>query len=208
MVVKELREKRKDLNLRENIIRFNRLCWLLIRDSKFLKNIPKLPKETILVAFANTFTRFAKLQFLKILNCMQFRTKLGLPQDLKCSRVKGNQQIDFSSWVFLSKFDCDHLWFYGEPRSQLQKIFGDLMQVGISSKISHRTSKFGKFAPMIARMGVHVECICSPQNSVIIQDNVQNVDDFEDTMLTPLLPPFSTSNGSHTNLGCLSRLRC
>ena len=60
---------------------------------------------------------------------------------------------------------------------------------------------------MIARMGVHVERICSPQNSVIIQDNFQNVDNSEDTMLTPLLPPFSTSNGSHTILGCLSRLR-
>ena len=35
----------KDLNLRESIIRFNRLNWLLIRDSKFLKKIPKLPES-------------------------------------------------------------------------------------------------------------------------------------------------------------------
>ena len=35
-------EKSKDLNLQESIIRFNRLRWLLIRDSKFLKKIPKL----------------------------------------------------------------------------------------------------------------------------------------------------------------------
>ena len=37
-------EKCKDLNLQESIIKFNRLCWLLIRDSKFLKKIPKLPE--------------------------------------------------------------------------------------------------------------------------------------------------------------------
>ena len=90
-----------DLNLPKSIIRFNRLSWLLIKDSKFLKNIPKLPEsirqvdarncismnseslkklilqvtlfvslkviiETILVTFSNTFTRFAKLQFLQI----------------------------------------------------------------------------------------------------------------------------------------------
>nr|XP_023874309.1 disease resistance-like protein DSC1 [Quercus suber] len=107
---------------------------------------------------------------------------------------------------------CDHMWFLGMPHSQLQRRFGDLMQgdrnhVEISCKISHWTSEFGKFAPMVAGMGVHVECICSPQNSVIIQDNSQNVDDSEDTMLTPLLPPCSTSDGSHTNLGCLNGLR-
>ncbi|KAK7837480.1 hypothetical protein CFP56_021187 [Quercus suber] len=100
------------------------------------------------------------------------------------------------------------MWFLGMPHSQLLRKFGDLMQgdwnhVEISCKISHWTSKFGKFAPMVARMGVHVECICSPLNSVIIQDNSQNVDDSEDTVLTPLLPPCSTSNGSHMNLGCL-----
>ncbi|KAF3960858.1 hypothetical protein CMV_014457 [Castanea mollissima] len=108
---------------------------------------------------------------------------------------------------------CDHMWFCGMPHSQLLRKFGDLMQgdrnhIKISCKISHWTSEFGKFAPMVARMGVHVECICSPQNSVIIQDNSQNVDDSEDTMLTPLLSPCSTSNGSQTNLGCLDGLRC
>ena len=35
----------KDLNLRASIIRFNRLNFLLIRDSKFLKKIPKLPES-------------------------------------------------------------------------------------------------------------------------------------------------------------------
>ncbi|KAL0009449.1 hypothetical protein SO802_010951 [Lithocarpus litseifolius] len=114
---------------------------------------------------------------------------------------------------FIRFLKCDHIFFLGMPHSQLQRKFGDLMQgdrnhVGISCKISHWTSEFGKFAPTIARMGVHVACICSPQNSVIIQDNSQNVDDSEDTMLTPLLPPCSTSIGSHTNIGCLNGLRC
>ena len=35
----------KDLNLRESIIRFNRLNYLLIGDSEFLKKIPKLPES-------------------------------------------------------------------------------------------------------------------------------------------------------------------
>ena len=35
----------KDLNLRESIVRFNRLNWLLIQDFKFLKKIPKLPES-------------------------------------------------------------------------------------------------------------------------------------------------------------------
>ena len=35
----------KDLNLRESIIRFNRLNYLVIQDSKFLKKIPKLPES-------------------------------------------------------------------------------------------------------------------------------------------------------------------
>ena len=119
----------------------------------------------------------------------------------------------FIERVFFYFLTCDHMWFFFMPHNQVLRKFGDLMQgdrnhIKISCKISHWTSEFGKFAPIVARMGVHVECICSPQNSVIIQDNSQNVDDFEDTMLTPLLPPYSTSNGSHTNLGCLNRLRC
>ena len=74
---------------------------------------------------------------------------------------------------------CGHLWFHGEPHSQLQWKFGDLMQgdrnhVEISCKISHWASENGKYAPVIARMGVHVECVCPPQNSVIIQHNSQN----------------------------------
>ena len=125
--------------------------------------------------------------------------------------INGHKQ-PLIEWAFFQHLKCDHLWFYSEPHGQLQRKFGDLMQgdqnhVEISCKISHWTSEFGKFAPMIARMGVHVECICSPQNSVIIQDNSQNVDDSEDTMLTPFLPPCSTSNGPHTNLGCLNGLR-
>ena len=97
--------------------------------------------------------------------------------------------------VGFRKFKCDHLLFHGEPHSRLQRNFGNLMQgdrnhVEISCKIDHWTSETGKYAPVIARMGVHVECICPPQNSIIIQHNSQNVD--EDTMFTPLLPPCST----------------
>ena len=85
---------------------------------------------------------------------------------------------------------------------------GGRNHVEISCKISHWTNEFGKFAPMVARMGVHVEYICSPQNFVIIQDNSQNVDYSKITMLSPLLPSCSTSNSSHTNLGCLNGLKC
>ena len=94
---------------------------------------------------------------------------------------------------------CDHLWFYGVPQSQLQQKFGDLLQgdqnqVKVSCKISHWTSEFGKCAPVIARMGAHVECTCPPQNSIIIYNNSQNVDDNSDnTELTPLLQPVSTN---------------
>ena len=95
---------------------------------------------------------------------------------------------------------CDHLWFYGVPHSRLQRDFRDLMQgdrnhVEISCKIDHWVSKNGKFAPVIARMGVHVECICPPQKSVIIQHNSQNVDDD-----TELLAPLLSQNGSTDRL--------
>ncbi|KAL4637121.1 hypothetical protein ACB092_03G057900 [Castanea dentata] len=94
---------------------------------------------------------------------------------------------------------CDHLWFYGEPHNQVQRDFRDLMQgdrnhVEISCKITHWVSRNIKYAPVIARMGVHVECICPPQNSVIIQHNSQNVDDD-----TELLEPLLCQNGSHTD---------
>ena len=71
---------------------------------------------------------------------------------------------------------------------------GERNHVEISCKISHWASENGKYASVIARMGVHVECRCPPQNSIIIQDNSQNVDD--NTEVTPLLPPCSTSSVS------------
>uniref|UniRef100_A0A7N2N7C4 Chaperone DnaJ C-terminal domain-containing protein n=1 Tax=Quercus lobata TaxID=97700 RepID=A0A7N2N7C4_QUELO len=37
---------------------------------------------------------------------------------------------------------------------------GDWNHVDISCKIDHWASRNGKYAPVIARMGVHVECIC------------------------------------------------
>ena len=109
---------------------------------------------------------------------------------------------------------CDHLWFWGVFHSQLQQYFRNMMQgdrnlVKVSCKISWWSSRSGKFAPVIARMGVHAECICHPPNSVIIDDNSQNVDDNSDfsenvddssddneTVLAPLLSPFSTSSGT------------
>ena len=274
-----------------------------------------------MVTFANTFTRFAKLQFLKIPNFMQYGRILGLSPDMKCSGVKHkvlmdshshcnlSNQIDCSSRVSLSKYNaiqdedyptldaylvdhgerydiivpgkkipnwinhqsignsisfwvgpefpsiavcvalhliplndnyanndkygfirddlidcvfiihistdgrkrhklvakrfsglkCHHILFYGEPHSELQRKFGYLIQgdrnhVEISCKIDHWVSRKGKYAPVIARMGVHVECICPPQNSVIIQHNSQNIDDN-----TELLAPLLSQNGSHTD---------
>ena len=46
----------KDLNLRESIIRFNRLNYLLVQDSKFLKKIPKLPESIRLVDTTNSIS--------------------------------------------------------------------------------------------------------------------------------------------------------
>lgn len=109
---------------------------------------------------------------------------------------------------------CDHLWFYDESYSQLQRDFGNMMHgdqnlIKVSCKISWWKSGHGKFTPVIARMEVHAECICHPSNSVIIDDNSQNVDDdFDssenvddssddiDTELGPLLSLFSTSSGT------------
>ena len=42
---KWLLSRRKNLNLKNNIMRFNGLSYLLIEDSKFLKEIPELPKS-------------------------------------------------------------------------------------------------------------------------------------------------------------------
>ena len=105
-------------------------------------------------------------------------------------------------------FQYDHLWFYGAPQSLLQQKFGDLIQsdrnhVEISSKISHWTSKTGgKIAPIIERLGVHVECICNPKSTVIIPENGENVDDdFDNTVLSPSLPLFPTSNDSNIHHG-------
>ena len=72
---------------------------------------------------------------------------------------------------------------------------GDQNHVEISSKITHWVSRNGKYTPVITRIGVHMECICPPQNSVIIQHNSQNVDE-ETELLAPLLSP----NGSTDRL--------
>ena len=71
---------------------------------------------------------------------------------------------------------------------------GDRNHVEISCKITHWVSENGKYAPVIARMGVHVKCVCPLQNSVIIQHNSQNVADD-----TELLAPLLSQNGSQTD---------
>ncbi|XP_050274289.1 disease resistance protein RUN1-like [Quercus robur] len=306
----------KDLNLRESITRFNRLNYLRIQDSKFIKKIPKLPESIRQVNATNCISLNSE-SLRKLI--LQFGRNIGLSPNMKCSGVKNkvlmdshshrklSNQIDCSSRVSLSKLNaiqdesfptldaylvdygeryditvpgkkipnrinhqsiessisfwvgpefpsiavcvaihliplkdsyanndkygsirddlidcyldihistdsrkrrlmggqylydlkCDHLWFYGEPHSRLQRKFGDLMQgdrnhVEISCKIHHWASRNGNYAPVIARMGVHVECVC-PQNSIIIQHNSQNV--ANDTELAPLLSP----NGSQTD---------
>ncbi|XP_030950971.1 disease resistance-like protein DSC1 isoform X2 [Quercus lobata] len=265
-----LLSRSKDLNLSESIIRFNRLNWLVILDSKFLKKIPKLP-ESIRNVDATNCILLNSESLRKLI--LQFGRILGLSPNMKCSGVKHkvlmdshshrnlSNQIDCSSRVSRSKFNAIYdepfptldaylvdlgerydilvprkkipnwinhqsiessisFWVgpefpsiavcvafhliplkdsYTNNDNRLQRRFGDLMQgdrnhVEISCKISHWISTNGKYAPVIARMGVHVECICPPQNSVIIQHNSQNVDD-DIELLAPLL----SQNGSQTD---------
>ncbi|KAF3976325.1 hypothetical protein CMV_000476 [Castanea mollissima] len=258
---KWLLSRGKTSNLKDNIMRFNGLGYLLIEDSKFLKEIPELPESIKSVCASNCIS----LNSQSIRNLFdQFGRILDFPPNMICSREKGNvladshsHRIDYSSRHSFSKFflivkellplkdnyakkcgslrddriswfcavdisingqaqsfmrqpifqylKCDHLWFYAVPHSQLQQKFGDLLQgdqncVEISCKISHWTSEFGKFAPVIAGMGAHVKCICPPQNSIIIDNYSQNVDDNSDnTEFAPLLLPATTSDGSHMN---------
>ena len=70
-------------------------------------------------------------------------------------------------------FRRDNRWFYGASHRLMQHIFGNFIQgdrnhVEISCKISSWTSETGGvIAPTIARLGVHVKCICGLQSSVI-----------------------------------------
>ena len=50
---KFLLSRSKNLNLKDNILRFNGLRYLVIEDSKFLKTIPKLPKSIRYVDASN-----------------------------------------------------------------------------------------------------------------------------------------------------------
>ncbi|KAF3950740.1 hypothetical protein CMV_023543 [Castanea mollissima] len=78
---------------------------------------------------------------------------------------------------FLCRKRCDHLWFYGVSHNLLQQDFRNLIQgdrnhVKISCKISCWTDETGgEIAPSIARMGVHVKCICGLHNSFISHEN-------------------------------------
>ena len=74
---------------------------------------------------------------------------------------------------FFFEMHCDHQWFHGASHRLLQEEVGNLIQgdrnhIELSCKISCWTSETGgQIAPTIARMGVHVKCICSLHDSVI-----------------------------------------
>ncbi|KAF3942940.1 hypothetical protein CMV_030453 [Castanea mollissima] len=78
---------------------------------------------------------------------------------------------------FFENYRCDHRWFYGASESLLQQEVGNFTQgdrnhVEISCKISCWTSKTGRdIAPSIARLGVHVKCICGLHSSIISHEN-------------------------------------
>ena len=78
---------------------------------------------------------------------------------------------------FFENYRCDHRWFYGASQSLLQQEVGNFIQgdwnhVEISCKISCWTSNTGRdIAPSIARLGVHVKCICGLHNSIISHEN-------------------------------------
>ena len=70
----------------------------------------------------------------------------------------------FTRWRTFTNLKCDHLWFHDVFHSQLQQYFGNMLQgdrnlVEVSCKISRWASTNGKFAPVIASMGVYSECI-------------------------------------------------
>ena len=87
----------------------------------------------------------------------------------------------------LFKNSFDHLWFFCRPQSSLQKQFQDMKlgyrnQVELSCEIFFPPFAPRKSTPLIKRMGVHVECRCSPpppppppQNSSIFHDNYEEV---------------------------------
>jgi hypothetical protein len=82
--------------------------------------------------------------------------------------------------VFLP-MSSDLLWFYYRKGSSLQDLFGhlnlgDQNHVEVLCKVSPRGCDTGIISPpIIKRMGVHVECICPPQNSAIFYDNYEEV---------------------------------
>nr|XP_023927679.1 disease resistance-like protein CSA1 [Quercus suber] len=94
----------KDLNLGESIIRFNRLNWLLIQDSKFLKKIPKLPESVREVDARNCISLNSE-SLRKLI--LQFGRILGLSPNMKCSCVKHKVLMDSHSHRNLSnQIDC------------------------------------------------------------------------------------------------------
>ncbi|KAF3960332.1 hypothetical protein CMV_014950 [Castanea mollissima] len=82
-----------------------------------------------------------------------------------CISINGSKRL-LQARVYSSE-DFNKLVFCCRPQSSLQELFedlnlGDRNLVQIFCETSHHA---GKIVPVITRVGVHVECICSPQKS-------------------------------------------
>uniref|UniRef100_A0A7N2R0N0 TIR domain-containing protein n=1 Tax=Quercus lobata TaxID=97700 RepID=A0A7N2R0N0_QUELO len=94
--------------------------------------------------------------------------------------INGSRRTFKRGILFKNSFD--HLWFFCRPQSSLQKQFQDIKlgyrnQVELSCEIFFPPFAPRKSTPFVKRMGVHVECKCSPppQNSNIFHDNIEEV---------------------------------
>ena len=93
--------------------------------------------------------------------------------------ISGSRRTFKRGVLFKNSFD--HLWFFCRPQNSLQKQFQDLKlgyrnQVELSCEILFPPFAPKKSTPFVKRMGVHVECRCSPpppQNSSIFHDNYE-----------------------------------
>jgi hypothetical protein len=117
--------------------------------------------------------------------CLAFGTQSPL-QNWDCYTCHFDVNIAFkgSKRMFRKEsfygLKSDHLWFYCR---QPPNLFNDLelgarnhVEVFCQMSIPPRASpKMGNV--IIKRLGVHVECICRPQNFVFIHENCENVDD-------------------------------
>jgi hypothetical protein len=114
--------------------------------------------------------------------CLAFGLEEDIPTVHFCDvdiSINGIMQV-LKLQVF-PPMSSDHLWFYYRPGSSLQDLFkdlnlGDQNHVEVLCKVSLRGFDTRIISPsIIKRMGVHVECICPPQNSTIFYDNYEEV---------------------------------